>query len=143
MERKTRRCPAACSSPALASWMAGLFSRVVWRTRSRVTAPVEHAKQVMKSMMSSPAVTRFCERRMRQSGEHRLPACRIRPLGECTAKQPCEVAKGVRGKLPRTTGQRPVLRRKRNPRFIAALVYPAGALCRRLVRRCFFQHLHF
>src|SRR6266481_3152610 len=44
------------------------------------------------------------------SGERRLPACSIRQLAECTWQRKhgkrCEA---VRGKLPRTTGQRPVL----------------------------------
>src|SRR5437762_10219125 len=37
MERRTSRCPAACSRFDFASWIAGFFSSVVWRTVSSVT----------------------------------------------------------------------------------------------------------
>src|SRR5260370_27762403 len=44
------------------------------------------------------------------SGERRLPACSIRQLAECTwQRKHGKRCKAVRGKLLRTTGQRPVL----------------------------------
>src|SRR2546430_1064188 len=61
------------------------------------------------------------------SGEHRLPACRIRQLAECIFAPECGLAVLVRGKLPRTTGRRPVL-----PRSLSALPITARV---RLVRQ--------
>src|SRR5204862_679051 len=48
----------------------------------------------------------------RSSGERRLPACSIRQLAECMRQRKhWNLRRSVRGKLPRTTGQRPVLPR--------------------------------
>src|SRR6266487_981911 len=46
MERRTRRCPAARSSPDFASWIAGFFSSVVCRTVCSVTARLVCAQSV-------------------------------------------------------------------------------------------------
>ena len=47
------------------------------------------------------------------SGEHRPLACSIRPLGRMPCNATRDMAQAVRGKLPRTKGQRPVLPRER------------------------------
>src|SRR6266498_4156488 len=75
MERRTRRCPAACSSPVFASWIAGFFSSVVCRTVSSVTALVGCAKQAIKIAMESFGVASCQKRSTRHSEKHRLAAC--------------------------------------------------------------------
>jgi hypothetical protein len=51
---------------------------------------------------------------VRISGEHRPLACSSRLLADCRRPPAVRVATAVRGKLPRTTGQRPVLPRTEN-----------------------------
>src|SRR4029077_3207072 len=85
MERKTSRCPAACSRPDLASWIAGFFSSVICRTLSRVTALLVCAKQTIGIAIrsfgatSSRAVPRKKNRRFIVSLVLRVDARRQRP----------------------------------------------------------------
>ena len=75
-----------------------------------------------------------CDARL-SSGERRLPACRIRQLAECISQHKNRILhRPVRGRLPQTTGQRPMLprpRRTRYPEFVLPACVDAGdaAVC--------------
>src|SRR5450759_2155449 len=56
MERKTSRCPVACSRPDFASWIAGFLLSVVCRTASKVTPPAANTKQVIHIGIASVAI---------------------------------------------------------------------------------------
>ncbi|PYI95941.1 MAG: hypothetical protein DME98_14400 [Verrucomicrobia bacterium] len=60
-----------------------------------------------KLRKKSSGANRFCA-----SEEHRLPACSSRQLAEMPVCSVVAANQNVAGKLPATTGQRPVLPRK-------------------------------
>ena len=126
MERRTRRCPAACSSPDFASWIAGFFSSVVCRTVWSVTALVGCAKQAIKIAM---------ERRRRADVYltlGRCICCSRFSMGSaaliCLTRARRVAHRATTTGWSRSGGMLP---RKRTRRFIADLVLQAGAPHRR------------
>src|SRR6266536_4560654 len=68
------------------------------------------------------------------SGERRLPACTIRSLAEyISQRKHWKRCKAVRGKLPRTTGRRPVLPRSETRTLARICCFRRGG-CRRFGR---------
>ena len=104
MERKTSRCPAACSRPDFASWIAGFFSSVVCRTLSSVIPAVEFAKQAIKMGRKNFSVVISRKHRKLHAGEHTLPACSSRQLATNSLRHVALRSMAF--------GQRPVLHRK-------------------------------
>src|SRR5438874_6250 len=72
-------------------------------------APLVWARNTTKTATKNLGVSTVPVSRARRAGEHRLPACSIRPPAECPATLAREVAHAVRGKLLRITGRRAVL----------------------------------
>src|SRR5205823_11861166 len=137
MERNTSRCPAACSRPALASWIAGFFSSVVWKTYSKVTALVGRARQIMKIMAMN------FEQRALRSGEHRPLACRLPQLAANSLRHLLYLRSNPFGQRPNATGSQPVLPRDRDSRFIADPISEAASPDRKPAQNCDspFSHL--
>src|SRR6266487_1153229 len=127
MERRTRRCPAACSSPDFASWIAGFFSSVVCRTVWSVTALVRCAKQAIKIVIERP----------RRADVYltlaRCICCSRFPVGSAALIRLTRTRRvahrATTAREPRSGGMLP---RERNRCFIAGLVLQAGALHRQL-----------
>src|SRR6266436_9302533 len=91
-------------------------------------APLVWARNTTKTATKNLGVSTVLVSCARRAGEHRLPACSIRPPAECPATLPGAVAHAVRGKLLRITGRRPVLPIKTNRCFIAGLIFLAASL---------------
>src|SRR4029077_4112911 len=106
-------------------------------------APLVWARNTTKTETKNLGVSTVLGSRARRVGEHRLPACSIRPPAECPATLPREVEHAVRGKLPRITGRRAVLPRKTNRCFIAGLIFLAGSLHPTPALRCRFCSSRF
>src|SRR5438067_12129489 len=91
-------------------------------------APLVWARNTTKTATKNRGVSTVLVSRARRAGEHRLPACSIRPPAECPATLAREVAHDVRGKLLRITGRRAVIQNKTNRSFIAGLIFLAASL---------------
>src|SRR4029077_1599046 len=65
----------------------------------RTTSNIEYERRMKPAMHDSV------------SGEHRLPACSIRQLAECTSCLRNVLRSEVRGRLPQTAGWQPALPR--------------------------------
>src|SRR6266567_1232259 len=105
MERKTSRCPVACSRPDFASWIGGFFSSVVCRTVSSVIPAVEFAKQAIKMGRKNFSFVISRKHRRLHAGEHTLPACSSRQLAANNLRHLACLRRMA-------FGQRPVLPRK-------------------------------